>query len=272
MAEAASLLDACLSAACSSRGGRLRRLCLFAWMPNSGGFTVGGWAATLALQPLQHLFIQFLFANEGGSVRSLQICNLSALRSLRLDSLRGLWIDFSAPWAGHPILSTAAAELSLSWLCFGTAGWRDSFQPLPPGPWQRTLCHVILDPGAAKANVGFLEGLSSLERLSLLRPPTRAAGRGPAGDPGGRDPGWEAFWRWTARHGPLRRLEISILDMEEDPEEKSGEVAAGLTPEVEEAVEQLAAERPGLQIELLPCTEDDEAGDIVGRQLLAEWD
>jgi len=170
-----------------------------------------------------------------------------------LPQLRGLWLE----WFEYPAceLPQAAAALSrLEWLYWDLINGR---APLPQGPWQRSLRHVITSFDVAAASEPFLSGAQQLERLSLTRPPEK-----PPVHDSTSVCHWPAFWSWAEGHRQLRCLQFA-------PEPDFADMPGTVQPEAVNAVASLAVRRPGLHVECLPYMDDPT---LMYRQLLlSQW-
>ncbi|KAL4420621.1 hypothetical protein ABPG75_010277 [Micractinium tetrahymenae] len=190
--------------------------------------TIAGWLPATAPHLTSLQALEIVYPQDDKDTSKIN----STLRAL--PQLRGLWLE------AHELRSVvprAAAALSqLQWLCINP-GLYNGKPVLPSGPWQRNLRHFLTRCGVAEANVPFLEGLPCLERISLVTPPCK-------GKPTDPDAQWHQFWRWAARHPPLRCLEFPA-------ESEDGKSAGFVAPEVVTVVAQLAAARPQLRIECL---------------------
>ncbi|KAL4420604.1 hypothetical protein ABPG75_010286 [Micractinium tetrahymenae] len=164
-----------------------------------------------------------------------------------LPQLRGLWLN--AEFDGPEVFSAAAASLSsLQWLCLLS---RDGELRLPGGPWQRSLCRLVLGPEVAAASVPFLQGLARLQHVTLPWPPSMT---------GAGQRHWRAFFDWAAHHPSLRRLDWL-------PEQEGFAYEFSMSPAAANAMVQLARMRPELQAE---CVEDTREQEPIFK-VLAEW-
>ncbi|KAL4420594.1 hypothetical protein ABPG75_010250 [Micractinium tetrahymenae] len=208
---------ACCSPGCSAMAAACGRLSYCTW---GGGETDSGAQQVSILKGLRSLHLFRLQATDLSAIKVGSLSRLQQLQHLSLDecTIAG-WLPATAP---H-LTSLQALEIVYPQDDKDTSKINSTLRALPQ----------LL----AEANVPFLEGLPRLERISLVTPPCK-------GKPTDPDAQWHQFWRWAARHPPLRCLEFPA-------ESEDGKSAGFVAPEVVTVVAQLAAARPQLRIECL---------------------
>jgi hypothetical protein len=150
---------------------------------------------------------------------------LTQLTGLRLYDMGSSLRDF------QPLADLS----SLQWLYLNNSARHLWNMPVPLGPWQRSLRHLITPFDVVQCSLPFLQGAERLQRITFTRLPSFLWF--------GTEKQRGAFWTWAAEHPSLECLGFPTHEDYDDYDAHEP-----LEGELLEAVLDLKQRRPGLRI------------------------